>query len=105
MRGDFKDIHTTLSKELWLQAMIHNLRWSEALEIGIRVALGIVKTEEEDLQEKINHTKGTLAAMELELNKLQQEKAKNQKKEAEEEYKRIRKEAQAFRRINPLRYD
>lgn len=103
-KSNYKDIHTTISKDLWLHAQINDVKWSEALEVGLRSLLGVVKSEEDDLKEKISHHKGMISALDLELTKLQSEKAKNNLKDGLAERDRVRKEAETFRRMDVLRH-
>jgi len=51
--GNIKYIHTTINKDLWKLGQFKEIKWSEALELGIKILSGH-SSDRESILEKIN---------------------------------------------------
>jgi len=78
--------------------------------VGIRILLGIEKTEEDDLIEKINYHTGLTSSLQIELERLRYEKEKarikaNKQKELSEKelLKELSRKQAELKRVNPAR--
>jgi len=81
-----KRINTVLDEDLWKQAMIRSIKWSEALEIGIVALLGI-NTKKGELQTKKHQLSAEMEVIELELRKIDEKQAEIKKKDQGNLYK------------------
>lgn len=78
---DKKKIHTTIDYNLWKQAAIKEVKWTEALEIGVKAMIGI-NTKKEELKAQLNEYRAHIQAIELKLKEINEieQKAKEQQK-------------------------
>ncbi len=111
MGKQYELVTTTCKKDLWLKAKIAEISWTQALEVGITTILGIEKTEEDGLLEKINNHTGVLNALKIELNNLRNEKErarikamKDKKISDKEILTELTRQQEEMKRVNPARW-
>jgi len=84
-----KTICTTLDQDLWKQAAFKDIKWVDALEVGVKVLLGAVGKDETDIIKLIDEKSNELDYLKEKLTKMRKDAKENAEKILEEQKKRV----------------
>lgn len=84
-----KTICTTIDQDLWKQAALKDVKWVEAIEIGVNVLLGSLGKDETELIKLIDEKSNELTFLREKLTKMQQKALKDAEKVLKDQKKRV----------------
>ena len=105
-----KEVHTTISPEIYKLAVLNDISWGDALSLGIEIRSdykqsdeGKLMKEKKDLEEQIRTIQAKVKFIEEQLQNLHAHKEKATKKESDGQLELKKKMLRALKLNNPLR--